>query len=266
MPRNEWFAALFIVGCVNGLGEQVIETIGSSGWVDAALGTFGTSAIVWVAIYAGIGLVLEERSEQLRAADIVVGSCLLVAFALPIGGVSWLAISILSLYAILVSVPSSARFRGATILLAATIPMFWIHLAFRYFGDEILRGDAALVGLLLGTGCTGNVVPFVHGAGSLIVLPYCSSFSNVWLAFLGWLLIFQWRPRRWSIQDLQYCLVAAASVISVNVTRLGLMALGQRHYDAIHGQWGDLATNLLILGTTFGICLLGVQRETDPRV
>src|SRR5262249_61583326 len=175
-----------------------------------------------------IGLVLEERSEQLRAADIVVGSCLLVAFALPIGGVSWLAISILSLCAVLISVPSSARFRGATILLAATIPMFWIHLAFRYFGDEILRGDAALVGLLLGTGSTGNVVPFVHGAGSLIVLPYCSSFPNVWLAFLGWLLIFQWRPGPSSFQGLQYYLVSAGCVFSVNVLRLGLVALCER--------------------------------------
>jgi hypothetical protein len=45
-----------------------------------------------------------------------------------------------------------------------------------------------------------------------------------------------------------------------------LMALSQRHYDAIHSQWGDLITNLLILGLTFGICLLGVQRETDSRV
>jgi hypothetical protein len=266
MPRDEYFAALFIIGCVNGLGSRIIETVRWVGWTEATLSTFGTSAIVWVACYAGIRLILQENSEKVRAVDLVVGLALLIPIALPVGGLSWVAISVLSLYVILFSEPLSPRRRGAIILLAATVPMLWSRLLFRYFANAILSIDASLVGLMLGTGSNGNVVPFVDGSGSLIILPYCSSLANVSLAFLAWILISRWQPHRWSIQDLYCCVVAASSVVSVNITRIGLMGLSQENYNAIHSQWGFTITNLLILGLTLGICLLGVRRETDARV
>ena len=96
MPRDEYFAALFIVGALNGLGSRIIETVRSVGWTEATLSTFGTSAIVWVAFYAGIRLVLQASSEKLRTADLVVGLGLLIPISLPIGGLSWVAISVLS--------------------------------------------------------------------------------------------------------------------------------------------------------------------------
>jgi hypothetical protein len=266
IPRNEYFAALFVVGCANGLGSRIIDTIRWVGWTEAALSTFGTSVIVWAACYVGIRLILEESSEKVHATDIVLGLALLVPITFPIGGLSWLAISVLGLYVILVSSPGSARRRGAIILFAATVPMLWSRLLFRYFANVILSIDASLVGLLLGTGSNGNIVPFVDGSGSLIILPYCSSLANVSLAFLTWVLINQWQPRPWSIRDLFCCGIAAMAVVSVNVTRIGLMGLSQWHYSAIHSQWGYTITNSLILALTLGICLLGVRRETDARV
>jgi hypothetical protein len=186
--------------------------------------------------------------------------------ALPIGGLSWVALSALSLYVILFSKPSSPRLRGAIILLSATVPMLWSPLLFRHFANAILNIDASLVGLILGTGSNGNIVPFADGSGSLVILPYCSSLANVSLAFLAWILISQWQPHRWSIWDLYCCLVAASFVVSVNVTRIGLMGLSQAHYKAIHSPWGFTITNLLVLGLTLGTCLLGVRRENDARV
>jgi hypothetical protein len=174
--------------------------------------------------------------------------------------------SALCIYVILFSEPLSPRRRGAIILLAATVPMLWSRLLFRYFANTILSIDASLVGLMLRTGSNGNLVPFADGSGSLLILPYCSSLANVSLAFLAWILVSQWQPRRWSVQDLSWALVAAGSVVSVNVTRIGLMGLSQKHYNAIHSAWGFTITNLLILGLTLGICLLGVRREPDARV
>jgi hypothetical protein len=266
MPRNEYFAALFIVGCVNGIGSRVIETIRASGWQEAVLTTFSMSAVVWIACYVGIHLVVEEGSEKVRPTDILVGLILLIPIAVPIGGLSWLALSVLSIYVILFSAPSSARRRGAIILFATTVPMLWSGLLFRYFANFILGIDASLVGLLLGTPSNGNVVPFADGSGSLVILPYCSSMANVSVAFLAWILVSRWEPRHWSPRDVFCCLVAAAAVVSVNVTRISLMGLSQWHYSAIHSQWGDLITNLLICGLTLGISLLGVRRETNPRV
>lgn len=266
MSRNEYFAALFIVGCINGLGYRVIETVRYVGWSEAALSTFGTSAIVWVACYAGIWLVLQNGSEKVRAADVVLGSALLIAIAVPIGGLSWLAISALSLYVILFSEPLSPRRRGAIILLAATVPMLWSRLLFRYFANTILSMDASLVGLMLRTGSNGNLVPFVDGSGSLLILPYCSSLANVSLAFLAWILVSRWQPRRSSVLDLYWAIVAAGAVVAVNVTRISLMGLSHKYYNAIHSAWGFTITNLLILGLTLGICLLGVRREPVARV
>jgi len=271
MPRGEFFAAVFIVGCANGLGARVIDTVHWVGWADAARSTFGTSAIVWIACYAGIRLILEAAAEKLDAdkiqtTDLVVGLALLIPIALPSGALSWFAISALGLYLILVSHPLSARRRGAIILFAATVPMLWSRLLFRFFANVILSIDASLVGLLVGTGSSGNIVSFADGSGSLIILPYCSSLANVSLAFLAWVVISRWQPHRWSLRDVCCCLVAAASVVSVNVTRIGLMGLSQWHYGVVHSQWGDCITNVLILALTLWICLLGVRRETDARV
>ena len=232
MPRDEFFAALFIIACANGLGARIIETVRWIGWAEAARSTFGTSAIVWIACYAGIRLILQEAAEKLHAdkiqtSDLVVGLALLIPIALPSGGLSWFAVSALGLYVIVFSHPLSARRRGAIILFAATVPMLWSRLLFKFFADVILSIDASLVGLLVGTGSSGNIVLFADGSGNLIILPYCSSLGNVSLAFLAWVVVSRWQPHRWSLHDVCCCLVAAASVVSVNVTRIGLMCLSQ---------------------------------------
>jgi exosortase/archaeosortase family protein len=94
-----------------------------------------------------------------------------------------------------------------------------------------------------------------------MILPYCSSMANVSLAFLAWVTITKWLPHRWSPQDLWWCFLAAASVVAVNVGRIGLMGLSQEHYRTVHSQLGDTVTNLLLLGLTVGICLLGARRD-----
>jgi hypothetical protein len=250
-----------VIGCVNGLGAQIIETVRLFGWADAALMTFGTSAMVWIACCAAIWLLFQPDSEYVRPLDVLVGAASLVLIAFPIGGLSWLALSVLSLYLICFSIPLSPLRRGAIILFAATVPMLWSRLLFRLFGEAILNVDAWFVGLLLGTGNNDNMVPFVDGSGTLVILPYCSSLANVSLAFLAWALISRWQPRRFSTWDIVCCAVAAAMVVSVNVTRIGLMGLSQHYYSAIHSQSGEVLANLLILGLTLSICLIGAKHE-----
>ena len=266
MSRDEFFAALFILGYFNGLGSVIVYSVRAMGWTDAVLSAFGISAIVWIACFGGTKLILRERMDKIRPLDLVLGFALLIPISLPIEKLSWLAITILSLYVLLFTNPSSSRRRGAVILLAITVPMLWSQMLFRYFANPILDIDASLVGWLLGTRNTGNVVPFADQSGSLVIAPYCSSLANVSLAFLAWVTISQWLPRRSSLKDLYWCFLAAASVIAVNVTRLGLMGLSQTHYETIHSQWGNSITNWLIFGLTVGICLLGVTREFFSRV
>ena len=230
------------------------------------LSAFGISVIVWIACFRGTRLILQEKTDKIRSADLALGLALLLLIALPIGRLSWLAITILSLYVLLFSDPSSSRRRGAVILLATTVPMLWSVLLSRYFANFILEIDASLIGWLLGTGNFGNVVRFADQSGSLVITPYCSSLANVSLAVLAWVTISQWLPRRSSPKDLYWCFLAAASVVIINVARISLMGLSQMHYEAVHNQWGNAIVNLLILGLTVGFCLLGVRRELFSRV
>jgi hypothetical protein len=261
MSRYEFFAGLFIVGCVNGLGSRVIDSIRLLGWTNALITTFGISVIVWVACYQGIRLILQENADKIQPADLALGIVLLVPMSLPIGGLSWLAVTVLGLYVILAGAPSSGQRRGAIILLATTVPMLWSRVLFRYFANFILDIDASLIGLLLGTRNAGNIVPFADGSGSLIILPYCSSMANVSLAFLAWVTIINWLPHRWSPKDFYWCFLSSAAVVAVNVTRISLMGLSQEHYRMIHSQLGDTVTNLLLLGLIVGVCLLGARRD-----
>src|SRR5262249_13783541 len=161
------------------------------------------------------------------------GPCFTPPIALPIGALSWIAITILCLYVLLFTDPSSSRQRGALILLATTVPMLWSHLLFRYFANFILEIDASLIGLLLRTGHTGNIVAFADQSGSHVIAPGCSSLANVSLAFVTWVTISQWPSHRWSFKDLSWCFLAAVPVIVINVTRTSLMGLSEMHYHEI---------------------------------
>jgi hypothetical protein len=142
LSRDEFFATLFILGCLNGLGSHVVASVRVVGWTDALLSTFGISAIVWIACCGGVRLILRERTGIIRPLDLILGLALLLAIALPIGALSWLAITILCLYVLLFTDPSSSRQRGALILLATTVPVLWSQLLFRYFASFVLDGGA----------------------------------------------------------------------------------------------------------------------------
>jgi hypothetical protein len=266
MSRDGFFAGLFILYCANGLGSRVIASINSVGWADAVLSTFDVSAIVWISCIGGVGLIVGERSDdEIRRLDLIVGGVLLIPVALPIGALSWLAVTIFSLYVIYLTCAPSSRRRGAMILLAVTVPMLWSPLVFRYFANFILQVDASLVSVLLGTPRSDNLVRFADGSGSLLVLPYCSSLHNVSLTILSWVAINQWLARRPSASDWQWIIVASVAVVTINVTRMSLMGLSLKHYQAIHGFWGQTITNLLVLCAIVGICWLGVRRESFSR-
>jgi hypothetical protein len=265
LSRDELFATLFILGCLNGLGSQVTQSVRVSGWTDALLSTFGISAIVWIACFGGLSLILRDKMGIIRPLDLMLGLALLLLIALPITALSWLAVTILCLYVLLFTDPSSSQRRGTLILLATTVPMLWSRLLFRYFANFILEIDASFIGLLLGTGHMGNLVRFADQSGNLLISPYCSSLANVSLSFVTWVTISQWLSHRWSIKDLGWCFLAAISVIVINVIRISLMGLSEMHYQLIHNYWGDMIANLLILGLMVGLCLLGVKRELFAR-
>jgi hypothetical protein len=264
VSRGEFFAALLTLGCVNGLGSQVIQSVNKHGWADALSNTFEISAIVWLSCIAGISITLRARTGEVRSPDVAVGAGFLFLVILPIGPLSWLAVTALCLYIQATTNDPSLR-RGAVILFATTVPMLWSRILFHFFANAILQVDASLIGWLLGTQRTGNLVEFADGSGLLVILPPCSSLANVSLAFLCWVTVSQFVCHKKSAYDILWCLLACGSVVAVNVTRMSLMGLNLLNYDGIHNRWGDAVVNTIILSLTIGFCVLGVRRELFSR-
>jgi hypothetical protein len=265
LPRGEFFAGLFALGCISGLTSRIIQSIDRLGWADAFFNTFEVSIIVWISCVAGIALILQDRTTRIRSSEFAIGAAFVVLVVLPIGPLSWLAVTALGLYLIIsTDVPSSRR--GALILVATCVPMLWSRLLFQFFADLILRIDASLVSWLLHTHRSGDIVDFADGSGVLVILPACSSLANVSLAVLCWVTVSQSVDHKRSAYDLLWCLMACISVVAVNVTRISFMGLSQWHYATFHSPSGAAVANMIILGLIVGFCAIGVRRELFQRI
>src|SRR5262249_53573268 len=143
--------------------------------------------------------------------------------------------------------------------------MLWSRLLFQIFAKPILDVDATLVSLILGTERTGNMVGFLDRSGYMIVLPACSSLANMSLALLCWVTITQWVGHQWNVKDVLWAALACTSVIVVNVTRISLMGFNHHYHAVIHGPWGDMVTNSIMLALMVGVTVLGARREIFAR-
>jgi len=270
--RSKFFAALFVLGCANGLAARIGQSLTQhDGLAVAVLATFKISIIIFAACIAGVLLIYHDRHEDasatadtIRTGDVAVAAVFMLLVAVPIAPLSWLAVMILSLYILFFTDSRGARRRGVVILLATTVPMFWSPLLFDCFARIILIAEASAIGTLLGTHRTGNIVEFADRSGMLVIYPGCSSLANVSLAILCWITLSQCVHHKWSTRDLLWCGLIGLSVVVVNVLRVSLMGLNTSYYYAIHNAMGDAITNMIIFGFTVGISILGLRREIFP--
>jgi hypothetical protein len=263
--RGEFFAALFVFGCLNGFTPHIVKAVEENGWANALLGTFGISVIALLSCTAGVALVLRDRKVGVRPFEIAIGLGFLLFATLPIYATSWIAITALSLYVFFSSDAVSSR-RGATILLATTVPMLWSRLLFKFFSHSILAVDASLVSWLLGTHRSGTLVEFADGSAQLAIFPGCSSLANVSLAFLFWITLSELVSHKKSAYDYLWCFLACLAVVAVNVSRMAMLGLSEGNYLSFHNEWADAVVNVIILVLIFGISALGVRRELFQHV
>jgi hypothetical protein len=264
IDRNELFVELFFLGCANGIAARAIVAVHSVGWLDAVIGTFDVSAIVLFACASGLWFTMRGGRQLVTRVDLVVSVVAVALIALPMGELSWIAISGLAIYILLFTEADVPMRRGAIILLAATVPMFWSRLLFHFFANFILEIDASLVGWLVGTERIGNMVRFANDGGYLVILRGCSSLANLSLA-LSWITISECFGRRRGRSDLWWCLLGCGSVFAINVGRMSLMGMSLQHYEAIHSPIGNAVTDTMILIVTLGWSFLGVRRELFSR-
>jgi hypothetical protein len=265
LGRGEYFAGLFILGCASAFASRIVHSVEELGWAVAFLSTFEISIVILFSCISGVALILRDRTTGVHAFEIALGAGFIFLVILPIAPLSWIAVTGLSLY-ILFSTDVDESRRGALILLATTVPVFWSRLLFQFFASPILAADATLASWLLGTHRTGNLVEFADHSGQLVIFPPCSSMANVSLAFLCWVTLSQIVSHKKSNYDFLWCLLACAAVVAVNVTRLSILGLSEWHYVTFHNQWSDAVVNLVTLGLIVGVSALGVRRELLQRI
>ena len=107
---------------MSGLASRIIHSVEKLGWTNAIFSTFEISIIVWVSCIAGVALIVRDHTKGLRPLEIALGAGLLILVILPIGPLSWIAVTGLGLYVFFSTDMATSR-RGAVILLAVTMPM-----------------------------------------------------------------------------------------------------------------------------------------------
>ncbi len=264
LPRNELFAGLYIPACANGLLGRSIYTLNLEGWYGAVTG-FEINVIVLAASFAGVYLIAMGSRDRIRILDLLVALAFLGLVTLPIYALSWVAVTGLSFYILLIANDGAERRRGALILLALAVPMLWSRLLFQFFARFLLDLDATMAAWLLGTERTGNLVRFADSSGYMVISPACASFGNMTYAFLCWVVVSQWVNHRWRLIDFLWLFLACASVVAINVTRIALTGQSQESYQLIHNQYGEMVLGTVFLCLIIGFSLIGARRELFHR-
>jgi hypothetical protein len=261
--RGAWnvtFAGMAAIGFLNGSAHRALKAL-TEDPAGAIRGTFGISVIVWTALVAAVVFLWGGPDRDLARRDVVVAALALLLFLAPAAPLSWVGLTLVAVYLARTSAPGSRHRRGAIILFAVTVPMFWSRLAFSVIGDYLLRLDAALVALVTGAQRAGNAIAFADGWGYYWIAPACSSVANVSLAFLTYVLASEFPDRPGRIPT-RYCLLAIGAVVAINIARMSVTGVSRAHYELMHGPAGTLLAGWLTLAAMVGICLFGASRKT----
>lgn len=267
ITRTQLFAAIFVIGWANRFLPMCWGSVLWRGWAHAFLNCFDISLILWAACFCGIRLLLTDDQEPASPADFGITALILAYLLLPWpGALTVVVLTALSVYVILTSRRGSNMRRGATILLAVTVPNFWSKLLFMLVGKPILLIDASAVALVTGSARMGNVIGFTNGTGYFQVGPGCSSLTNMSLAFLAWVTVSETvRDRDMNRYDFAWAVFACIAVVTINIGRLSLLSVYPQHYQQIHGEPGATIVATLSLACVVGILIFGFRREIFAR-
>lgn len=257
--RELAFAGLVLLCVVNGVTPRIVLAGEAQGWLNALQGTFGISVLIWAAAWLSLRYLLTAPQTPLRKGDLPIAVAAASLTLVPVASLSWVALAGISLWLIRTSPPRSDLHRGAWIGFALTVPAFWSKEVFGVLSQYILQIEAVLIGTAMGTPFEGNRVQFANGSGYMQILPACSSFANVSLAILSWMMFSQVSGYTNRPRAMMWCGLACVAVLVINVTRISLIGFFPHHYDLLHGPIGETVAGWMTLLATVAICAVGVR-------
>jgi exosortase/archaeosortase family protein len=266
LTRSRLFFWLFLVAAGNALTGFGLQFYHEHDLASSLGNLFGISAVVWVAAAAGLVLLAEPTAPApVERLDWAVAAMTAVAALVPLGPASSVALTLLSIYAILTSASGSTLRRAAIIFLTITGMLSWGRLALALCSGPLLDADSFLVASLFGMGRVSNFISFADGSGQFAVAPGCSSLQGMSVAIVMWALVNQWFEVPFSRSALVALLAALTATVAINVLRIGAIGLFPAHFEEIHTGIGWHVFSWLTLISVAGICLYGARREISQR-
>lgn len=156
------------------------------------------------------------------------------------------------------------------VLMALSVHLFWAPIMFQLLYPEFLAADAAAVGLFLSIvnpdiNIINNTL-FSANGHAVTLSGACSSFNNLSLAMLGCISMIMFVRGSWQKSDAFWMALICLLMISMNVTRLGILAFDFETYKYWHDDAGasiiGISESLVILGASLAAAYHG-QRDNQ---
>jgi hypothetical protein len=269
IERRELFAWLACILLVNDILFLSASAPGAP--IEALVHALGSKNVFhYLAWYAVFSLLLAaDRGRPATTLDVALVLFAASLNALPAHLGVWLSMTLSGLYLITMFRSDAKLAAAATVLLALAINGYWAPRIFAFFAYYLLRADAALVGTALsltqpGMSWEGTIIGNLQGHSVFIYSP-CSSFHNISLGLLCWVSLTKLVRTFWVPADLVVALLICVVVITLNATRLYLMAQSPEHYIYWHVGMGEqlvawMTTAIVLVLSLWGAVHLGAER------
>jgi exosortase/archaeosortase family protein len=244
--RKHVYTILIGLGVGNSVAKPVLVALRDNDPIEAFLGGFGISVIVWLALGIGFWRVMRSRdsSTAMAGVDWLVAASAMLAVAVPLANAAWFGTAVLSAWWLGRDGNRCQDLSaGALILFVAALREPIALVALGLLAGPMLTVDAEIAGALLSlpfpqTETAGNVVLGPEGH-RLLIMTGCSSYTNLSIAVLGWLaLVRGFGDDRRKSTLLLHAAGLAVTVFSLNVARLAAMGVSPEWYAVLHDGWG----------------------------
>lgn len=266
LTRNRLYGGLFLLALVNAVSGAAVAAVHDFGVLGAALALFNVSAVVWMALAAGLAILWREPDvAPVRPFDLALAAAVLAAALLPLPTASAATLSLLAVAAVASAPRGSPLRRAGLIFLAVSGTVLWGKLFLTVLTRPVLQIDTWLMSSLLGVHQEGNVVWRDGGTVTAVVSTGCSSVHGISVALVCWATISQYFRVPFDRRAALTGLAAILATMAVNILRIGGVLVSPEWASIIHDGWGAAVSMWISLALVVAICLYGARREVFAR-
>ena len=212
--------------------------------------SFLVAGLYWAVV--GLKLAVRTPDRAIDNRDWLAGKLYLLDLCVPRSYASMAALTFLAAYEGIRNRRSAEAVAAASLFIGITAWQLWGRTLLELFALPISGVDATLVAGVLNilqggdVEHVGNLVNTLQGQ-SLVILPGCSSFSNISYALFCWMAMVRACRPCWRKTDMAMVPIVVIGVVLLNVLRLALMGSAANFIFFIHSTAGANVTNSLIL-------------------